>query len=143
MIMLSGVSKVSIALVAVALIAPNAVGFARAAASSASDAVFQFSDNGSTKKIRIGHRFIIRLDENPSTGFTWSKPEFDSNCLRLASDDYLPQPGPRVGAGGIHKFEFTVMAACRTTIVAAYRRPWESVPPSRTFKLGIVGTRPQ
>jgi inhibitor of cysteine peptidase len=105
------------------------------------DLVFQDKDNRKVVTIPVGARFRIRLDENPTTGYKWSSPEFDSHCLRLGSDEYKRYPEAGIGGGGIREFEFTATSECRTTIRLALRRPWETdVAPEATFELTVAAT---
>jgi inhibitor of cysteine peptidase len=105
------------------------------------DVVFKAEDNGRVANVPVGRRFGIRLEENPTTGYKWSKPEFDSSCLRLGSDEYTPYKGTGIGGGGVREFEFTPLAECRTTIRLMNRRPWETnVTPVATFEITVVGT---
>src|SRR5215471_12175647 len=54
------------------------------------DVVFKAEDNGRVANVPVGRRFGIRLEDTATTGYKWSKPEFDSSCLRLGSDEYTP-----------------------------------------------------
>jgi inhibitor of cysteine peptidase len=92
--------------------------------------------------LTVGTRFSIELEENPTTGYKWSTPEFDQRSLALEADDYTPARGAALGGGGTRKFGFLVKSAGRTTIHLAYMRPWEKdAAPEAVFELTIVGTR--
>jgi inhibitor of cysteine peptidase len=105
------------------------------------DLIFQAEDNGRVANVPVGRRFRIRLEENPTTGYKWSKPDFDASCLRLESDEYTPYKEAGIGGGGVREFEFTATAECRTTIHLVNKRPWEtSVAPTATFEITVVGT---
>ncbi len=106
-----------------------------------SEIIFQAEDNGRVAQIPIGRRFRIRLEENPTTGYKWSQPDFAADCLRLESDEYIRHEGAGVGGGGVREFGFIPIAECRTTIHLTKRRPWETgVTPGATFELSIVVT---
>ncbi|KAJ3368031.1 hypothetical protein GGF31_006864 [Allomyces arbusculus] len=61
--------------------------------------------------VRVGDRFSINLDENPSTGFTWSfayvQPIFEPT-----GDEFRPKAGVRMqaGQGGTRTFHFKATA---------------------------------
>jgi len=55
-------------------------------------------DSGKTVEVRLGDRIVLRLPENPTTGFVWKIDEPNGEVLRVQSSDYSLRPG--VGAGG-------------------------------------------
>ncbi|KAJ3368030.1 hypothetical protein GGF31_006863 [Allomyces arbusculus] len=76
-----------------------------------------------TMNVRVGDQFQVTLDENPSTGFTWSfymvQPIFATN-----GDEFRPKAGVRmqVGAGGTRTFKFTATAVGSGAITFEQRR---------------------
>ncbi|KNE68648.1 hypothetical protein AMAG_12815 [Allomyces macrogynus ATCC 38327] len=76
-----------------------------------------------TMNVRVGDQFQVTLDENPSTGFTWSfwmvQPIFAAN-----GDEFRPKSGVRmqVGAGGTRTFKFTATAQGSGAITFEQRR---------------------
>jgi len=106
------------------------------------DTLFEAKDNGAVASVEVGERFRLRLEENPTTGYKWSKPDFDTACLQLLSDEYKPHQGAAIGGGGVREFEFAPTGPCRTTIRLTNRRPWETnVAPAATFEMTIVARR--
>jgi predicted secreted protein len=89
----------------------------------ATDLTLHQSDSGRTLRVGIGTKFRLDLDENRTTGYSWSQPEFDAAILSLESDDVVPAPG--VGGAGSRRFTWLVNAAGRTTVSLAYKRAWE------------------
>jgi inhibitor of cysteine peptidase len=76
-------------------------------------------------------RFIIKLQSNPSTGFSWFVREYDSSLLTAVSQKYVP-PGDKklIGEAGYELWTFQVksqafMVPQQTTIRFVYSRPWE------------------
>lgn len=105
------------------------------------DLVFGAEHNGTVIDVPVGRSFHIRLEETPSTGYKWSITSFDANCLELRSDGFAPYKEAGIGGGGLHDFEFAATSACRTTIRAIKKRPWEnSTQGQPTFEITIVGT---
>jgi inhibitor of cysteine peptidase len=98
-------------------------------------------ESGRTVTVAAGSRFFVELEENPTTGYQWSDPEFDEKILALAGDEYTPAEGAAIGGGGMRKLEFAARAAGRTAIRLAYRQPWDrDVAPEKTFELTVVVT---
>jgi inhibitor of cysteine peptidase len=98
-------------------------------------------DAGKSVTVAVGTHFTIELEENPTTGYKWSSPEFDEKILALTADQYTPAEGAAVGGGGTRKFRFVARSAGRTTIRLAYKRPWErDVAPEARFELTVAVT---
>jgi inhibitor of cysteine peptidase len=114
----------------------------RGAANTVTTLTYQEGDRGKTVSLAVGTRFSVALEENPTTGYKWSTPEFDGRSLALEADDYTLAKGAAIGGGGTRKFGFLVKSTGRTTIRLAYKRPWEKdAAPEATFELTVVGTR--
>lgn len=73
-----------------------------------------------------GDNFIVRLDENPTTGFEWSIEVSDG--LVVLSDEYIPlQDEGLVGAGNVHVWEIQAVETGTQQVNGIYKRPWENV----------------
>jgi len=79
--------------------------------------------DGSTVSLLPGQTLIIRLPENPTTGYRWAVDM--SGGMTLVSDDFSPT-GAGVGAGGTRTLEWTSPALGSQRITLALRRPWEA-----------------
>ena len=88
--------------------------------------VYTEADNGRTVQEPLGETFNIRLEENPTTGFTWNLSVSDG--LRISGDGYISSPtgGQMVGTGGIRSFTLVTSARGEQVVTAEYRRPWVS-----------------
>ncbi|MDD1664615.1 MAG: protease inhibitor I42 family protein [Methanomicrobiales archaeon] len=86
--------------------------------------VYTEADSGKAVQEPLGETFSIRLQENPTTGYTWNMTV--SNGLRISRDEYIPSSttGEVVGGGGIHSFTLGAMSKGDQTVAAEYRRPW-------------------
>ncbi|MDD1668688.1 MAG: protease inhibitor I42 family protein [Methanomicrobiales archaeon] len=86
--------------------------------------VYTDTDSGKTVEETLGETFALRLQENPTTGYTWnlSLPK----GITLSRDEYLPfSPGGQtVGGGGTRSFTLLAAKAGSWNIAAEYRRPW-------------------
>ena len=66
------------------------------------------SVNSGALRIKVGDTFIIALESNPTTGYSWSLAESDPNIVKKVSNVYEPQnvsPGI-VGSGGTEIWTF-------------------------------------
>lgn len=72
-----------------------------------------------------GNNFTIIVDENPTTGYTWTYTVKDDKHVKFVSDDYKSESN-LIGAGGSHKYEFEVLKDGVSTIKFVYKRPFET-----------------
>lgn len=103
--------------------------------------IFHTGDNGRTVDVMAGQCLAVVLEENPTTGYRWSDPEFDAQCLTLDSDDFARAPvaGAVMGVGGTRTFLFKTGGNCRTTLHTELKRSWDrGVAPAATFTLTPV-----
>lgn len=92
-----------------------------------------------TVTVRRGNSIAVRLQENPTTGFTWNLTT--SPGLQIVSDSYIPSDttGTLIGSGGTHVWEISAHSVGGQTIQAVYRRPWEQATGNETaFFLTVV-----
>lgn len=85
--------------------------------------------NGTNITIKKGETFYLRLDENPTTGYSWELNM--SQGLNNVSGKYYPPESkegeqPLVGAGGVHLWEIKAVAEGTQQVTAVYRRSWEN-----------------
>ena len=98
-------------------------------------------DNGKTINIKPGQTFILKLNENPSTGYSWQMKL--SNGLELLSDKYYSSEssgqGVRaiLGAGGYRLWIIKARNNGFQQVEAIYKRSWEQAE-EKTFKLNVV-----
>lgn len=76
-------------------------------------------------KVKKGEQFIINLDENLTTGYSWNYKIKDEDIVKLVKDQYLEPSNKLVGASGTHKFIFIGEKKGETTITYKYFRIWE------------------
>jgi inhibitor of cysteine peptidase len=85
--------------------------------------------NGTTISLENEETFYLRLQENPSTGYSWELNL--SQGLSLVSDQYYPpefEKGeqPLVGVGGVHLWEIKADSEGTQQVTAIYKRNWEN-----------------
>ncbi|HVP97115.1 protease inhibitor I42 family protein [Methanoregula sp.] len=97
------------------------------------------SSNGDILTIPASDRVLVRLNENPTTGYTWNATP--SKGLAVISDIYYPPNTSLIGAGGYHEWILAPDTVGTYTFKAVYIRPWEGVSSAAdSFSLVIVAT---
>jgi inhibitor of cysteine peptidase len=92
------------------------------------------ADSGREVTLKLGDRVLIRLPENPSTGYRWAVDVPD--VLNLTRDEN--EPGEAPGAAGFRVFEFMADALGRAAIDLGCGRAWEpAAPPIDRFHVTL------
>lgn len=89
------------------------------------DLELDFSANGQTVALAAGQALVLRLEENPTTGYQWSVTS--SGNLRLEANDFVPACGPAVGASGLRCQRWRAQGAGTHPLELVYRRAWEPI----------------
>jgi inhibitor of cysteine peptidase len=81
------------------------------------------------EKVAIGENITIKLDENPTTGYTWNYSISDDGKIELLFDEYIQDEVEDgiVGAGGVHEWTFNATESGEVEITFEYYRSWEGV----------------
>lgn len=102
--------------------------------------------NGSNKlndfdfEIKKGEQFIIKLDENITTGYSWHYKIENEELILLVEDKYLEPSSGLIGASNEHKYVFAGKKNGETKIIFKYYRSWEgeiSSIETKEFKIKI------
>ena len=95
---------------------------------------------GDTFETTTGKTFTIALDANATSGYNWSQTTKNTNVVKYVDIAYVATAsGPQVvGGSGTVTFTFKAVGKGTTTILLAYARPWESVPPSQTRTITVT-----
>ena len=81
-------------------------------------------DQGTSVNARIGDTIVIRLKENPTTGYRWASAEAGDPVLALHQSEHVPQQDGAIGAGGFRALTYQVHAAGIGRIQLKRLRPW-------------------
>jgi inhibitor of cysteine peptidase len=95
-------------------------------------------DSGKTITVGNGETFTVKLDENPTTGYSWNMTV--GSGLEIVSDRYVPSTtSPNiVGSGGYHEWTIKAVSSGTHEISGIYKRPWEPVTGSeQSFNLKV------
>jgi len=101
--------------------------------------VVTLEDADKTVAVVPGQTLEVKLDGNPSTGYTWtvaSAPEF----LKSEGEPTFASEAESgvVGAAGTQTLTFSVTAPGEGELSLSYLRPWETgTAPAETFKVTV------
>jgi inhibitor of cysteine peptidase len=95
-------------------------------------------DNRTTVELAVGGTLTVDLEENATTGFSWSV-ETTPAMLKATGDEQVAAADTGVvGAAGRHIFTWEATAAGTGELRLQYARPWESVQPAKVFSVTVV-----
>lgn len=83
------------------------------------------ADDGRVRAAKPGDTIVVRLDENPTSGYRWSVERIDATVLAAAGDEFEPDAGGRLGGGGTRILRFTVVGTGRGEMALRRSRSWE------------------
>lgn len=86
--------------------------------------------NKATITMGLNNTFILKLDENPTTGFQWNLTT--SPGLVVTADTYQPSSPQLMGSGGVRSWDLKAVQAGNQEIKAVYKRSWEPVTGNET-----------
>jgi len=92
----------------------------------------KISDNSGTIVTKVGEIFMITLESNITTGYSWRLAELKPGIVEQVSNVYKPFNTQEriVGSGGVEEWTFKAVAKGNVAITLEYVRPWEKdVPP--------------
>jgi inhibitor of cysteine peptidase len=97
------------------------------------------SDGNATVMLHPGERLMVALPGTPSTGYAWEiDAEPEGGVLeRIAGVDFLSSSN-LLGAPGTFFFRYRAVDSGRGEFTLSYRRPWETLPPLRTFCIFVA-----
>jgi inhibitor of cysteine peptidase len=97
-------------------------------------------DNGKTITLNFGDTLPVRLQGNPSTGYTWEPANADLKILTIVGEpEFIAQNPGTTGSGGIVTLRFKATATGQESLKLIYHRSWEKdVAPLKTFEITVV-----
>jgi predicted secreted protein len=96
--------------------------------------------NGEIVTIPMGTRVLVRLNENPTTGYTWNATA--SKGLDIISDTYTAPDTSRMGAAGYHEWILSPKTVDTYIFKTVSLRPWEGAKATDdSFSLVILVTK--
>jgi predicted secreted protein len=97
---------------------------------------------GSTAEVAVGAEFAVALEENPSTGYSWSYTVRPPDSVKeTAKESFYPDPQPMIGAPVVTVWKFGAVKEGEATLTFLYYRPWEkpeTAVDKKVFRVKIV-----
>lgn len=86
----------------------------------------------------VGENFIISLESNQSTGYSWSVGMVSDNSqVVVAGMDYDLPEGSVTGQGGAEVWHMKAVAPGVVKLVFYYSRSWEKDAPAKTLNFNV------
>ncbi len=103
------------------------------------DVVLEDKDDGRAIELKMDQSIVLRLEGNPSTGFTWEVVGMDDSVIKLIGEVDFEPDSDLIGAPGVLTFRFDPVEPGQTDLELVYRRPWEEgVPPLKTYSIRVT-----
>lgn len=99
------------------------------------------ADDGTTITVSRGDEIVVRLDENPTTGYRWRVHGSEGGVV-AAGDSFALAPNARFGTGGERTFRFRADQPGAARVELTRLQPWEgeqSADARFTIDIRIVG----
>ena len=82
------------------------------------------AEAGTSIDADVGDTILLRLADNPTTGYRWEFEPVTGDSLVLTNSGYEPSSGA-MGGGGVTTWTLSVIAAGTISIALKQWRPWE------------------
>lgn len=71
--------------------------------------------------------YTLKLDSNPTTGYTWSYKVDNEGIIKETKNEYIPDKTEAgiVGSGGVQQFSFKGIKEGDVTVTFEYARSWD------------------
>ena len=94
--------------------------------SAMTEVIIDESYNGRQIEVAYNSRVLLRLPENPSTGYRWEIKPLNDDTLKLQVDTYRAPTTIVMGAGGTRVFEFIAQSPGTFHLNLHLKKPWDS-----------------
>lgn len=91
--------------------------------------------------VNLNEEIAISLYSNPSTGYSWLTPRYNTEFLTLTGSEYIPYytTPEYFGSGGDQIFTFNAIKPGETEILFNYKRPWDNcIGKLKLYKINIA-----
>jgi inhibitor of cysteine peptidase len=93
-------------------------------------------DNGKAIELKTGDSLVVRLDENPTTGYRWAVERGSEEILNPPGSEFVQNPDAKTGAGGTRVFTFQASKPGKTSLKIKHWRAWQG-DSSVTHRFGV------
>jgi inhibitor of cysteine peptidase len=91
--------------------------------------------NITTLNLNKGTVFTVRLNENPTTGYSWNASV--TSGLTILNSTYVSSGSGLMGAGGVHEWKIEATGTGTQQFNAVYERSWEKFGNETQYQLII------
>jgi inhibitor of cysteine peptidase len=98
-------------------------------------------DNGGTFVIQVGGTIVLKLEANPSTGYSWemNDPDPEQSLLAQVGEPVFKADNPdAAGAGGIETFTFNAADPGEMTVSLVYASLGANEAPTEAFEFDLT-----
>jgi inhibitor of cysteine peptidase len=97
------------------------------------------TDAGRTIELQRGDRVIVKLEGNPSTGYSWTVEAVEGEILSAEGEPDFAAESVKIGAGGTYTLTFAAARPGRAVLKLLYHQVWDKeTPPAKTFEVTVV-----
>ncbi|MBU0714172.1 MAG: protease inhibitor I42 family protein [Verrucomicrobia bacterium] len=89
-------------------------------------------------KVKAGQIFTIRMESNPTTGYSWQLSKTLDDQIILVTNAFIPPDSKLMGTGGHEVWTFEAIGEGQVEISMKYVRPWEKDQPIRTNVFTVI-----
>ncbi|NBD33988.1 MAG: hypothetical protein GVY17_13735 [Cyanobacteria bacterium] len=103
------------------------------------------ADQGKTFTVSSGNLIMIKLAENPTTGYRWAITPSDPDVVALQSSEFSLAKNAGIGSGGERRFVLQAKAPGRVTLQLKKLRSWageDSVMQALQLNLQVIPPEP-
>ncbi len=96
-------------------------------------------DDAAEVEVEVEQEIVVKLEANPTTGYTWAVDSDVDGSLRLVGEVEFDAVSNLAGAGGIQTLRFKANATGEGDLTLIYHRPFEpDVEPLREFSVSVI-----
>jgi inhibitor of cysteine peptidase len=95
---------------------------------------------GELMEVTVGEDFVIAVDANPSTGYSWQLASLLSPCVSYIGTVYEPYQTdpPLIGGGGVETWRFRAECEGEAVITLAHYPPQPGAEPAETKTVTVI-----
>jgi inhibitor of cysteine peptidase len=96
------------------------------------------ADKGTYFRVHLNDVILVRLPENPTTGYQWAVAEINEEILELEDSDFVLFADAGIGGGGERRLRFKAKSTGTSHVELKMKREWEAdVPPIERYDFTI------
>jgi inhibitor of cysteine peptidase len=90
-----------------------------------SDLTLTQAEKGKSFEAHQGDVIVVRLPENPTTGYRWAIEQIDEEVLEPETSNFALSPDAGIGGGGEQRLRFRAKGAGTARVELKLARAWE------------------